>query len=115
MDISTFFTLPVLMGVVFAGSVLLLFIGIDHALSSKNATIETRLDRYTARQADASGIKSREPGERFSGLVNEKRGNAIATDLARADLHLTPGEYVAINAGTVLLGAVALYFLAGNF
>ncbi len=113
MDFSSLLTTPTLMAIVFAGSVLILFVGLDHTLSNRNATIETRLDRYTARQT--GGDKTVTSGGRFDRLVNEKRGNAIATELARADLRLNPGEYVAINIASVLVGAVIFYFLAGNF
>ncbi|TAH51893.1 MAG: secretion system protein F [Chloroflexota bacterium] len=114
MDLSGFLTTPVLMAVVFAGAILILFFGLDQVVSNRNTTIETRLDRYTARQiSDPNQRQTQKSGERFGRLVNEKRGSAIATELARADLRLTPGEYVAINIGAVLLGAFLGFILVG--
>ncbi len=107
MDLGSIFPLPVLMAVAFAGAVVILFFGLDQAVSNRNTTIETRLDRYTARQVvdPLSGQRQR-PNARFNNLVDDKRGSVIATELARADLHLTPGEYVAINIGTIMLGVL---------
>lgn len=116
MDLSAFLTTPVLMAVIFAGSVLLLFWGLDQVLSSRNAAIETRLDRYAMRQeADpAMGGSAVTPPRRFDRLVGEGRGSAISTELARADLRLTAGEYIALNIGAVALGGVAGFFLGGT-
>lgn len=118
MNLSSLGSTPILMAAIFAGSVLIVFFGLDRALSSRHATIETRLDRYAARQVITGGIggRVRTTGGRFDGLVNEQRGSVIATELARADLRLTPGEYIAINIATVLVGAGALFALfGGNF
>lgn len=110
MDISGLLTPPVLMALVFAGAILILFFGLDQVVSSRNNTIESRLDRYTARQSDV-GPRTASGRGRFDGLVNEKRGGAIATELARADLRLNPGEYVAVNLAAVLAGAVVGFIL----
>lgn len=95
------------MALAFAGAVIILFFGLDQVVSQRNTTIETRLDRYTARKVnDPNSAQRSRTGGRFDGLVNEKRGSAIATELARADLRLTPGEYVAINVVTIFVGAL---------
>lgn len=116
MDFSGLLTLPVLMAVVFAGSIIILFFGLGSILSGRNEIIETRLDRYAARPAAATGgpQAKKERGERFDGLVNQERSNTIATELARADLRLTPGEYVAINLGVIALGAFLGLVLGGG-
>lgn len=112
MDISGLLTPPVLMALVFAGAIIILFFGLDQVVSGRNNTIETRLDRYTARQTtDSSVARKSGSGGRFDGLVNEKRGGAIATELARADLRLNPGEYVAINLATIGAGALLGFIL----
>src|SRR5262245_41742078 len=107
-----FLTPPVLMALVFAGAILILFFGLDQVISSRNNTIESRLDRYTARQGleAGGGARVRAVG-RFYALVNEKRGSAIATELARADIRLNPGEYVAINLATITVGALLGFIL----
>ncbi len=113
---SAFTSTPVLMGFVFAASILILFFGLDQVITNRQSAIETRLDRYTARETGELGAAQSKRGGRFDMLVNEKRGGAIATELARADLKITPGEYVAVNVATVVLGAVILFSLfGGNF
>lgn len=111
MDLSSFFTTPVLMALVFAGAIIILFVGLDQVVSNRNATIETRLDRYTARQAEGNAASVPAGSRRFDGLVNEKRGGVISTELARADVRLNPGEYVAINIAAVAIGALLGFVL----
>src|SRR5581483_7692925 len=113
---SAFTSTPILMGFVFAASVLILFFGLDQAITNRQSAIETRLDRYTARETGELSSGQRKRGGRFDYLVSEKRGSAIATELARADLKITPGEYVALNIVTVVFCAVVLFaLLGGNF
>lgn len=117
MDFSGLTSLPVLMAFVFAGSILILFLGLAGVLSRRNEVFESRLDRYAGRTAPTTGEPPTKKGrgERFEGLVNQERGSSIATELARADLRLTPGEYVALNLGTILLGAFLGLTLGGGF
>jgi tight adherence protein B len=116
MDLSAFLTLPVMMAIAFAGSILILFIGLQIVLSGRNEVIETRLERYATRPAVGArqGPSQRARGDRFEGLLNEERSSSIATELARADLRLTPGEYVAINLVSILLGAFLGLMLGGG-
>jgi len=115
MDFSGLTNLPVMMAFIFAGSILILFFGLARVLAGRNEIIETRLDRYAARPtAPGEQPAQKGRGERFEGLVNEERSNSIATELARADLRLTPGEYVALNLATVMLGAVIGFALGGG-
>ncbi|MBI4673627.1 MAG: type II secretion system F family protein [Chloroflexi bacterium] len=113
MDLSALLTLPMVMAFVFAASILVLFLGLDRVLAGRNEIIETRLDRYAGRAAPASAQAQKEGG-RFDGLVDEKRGSSIATELARADLRLTPGEYVALNLGSIAFGAFLGLLVGGG-
>jgi tight adherence protein B len=117
MDISSFLTPTTVLALMFGVGVLILFIGLSSTLSSRNSVIDARLDRYAGRQvATPTMPRSKGSGKRFDNLVNEKRGSAISTELARADMRLTPGEYVAINLAAVLGGALVGFILAaGNF
>lgn len=115
MDVSTLFTVPVIMAFAFASSILILFVGLHLVLSGRNQVIETRLDRYAGRAAPGAGGGSQKAqGGRFDRLVDEKRGGSIATELARADLRLTPGEYVALNLGSIVLGTVLGLWFGGG-
>lgn len=116
MDFTPFLTPTVVLALLFALGVLILFIGLAGALSGRNSAIESRLDRYAGRPAVNSMLSqsSKAKSGRFDNLVNEKRGSAIATELARADIRLNPGEYVAINLATMVAGAFLLFFLTGD-
>ncbi len=116
MDLNGLLTLPTLLALLFGGSLLILFLGLGNVVASRKEVIDTRLDRYTGRQVisltETQAQKMR--GDRFEGLVNEERGNTIAIELARADIPLTPGEYVAINIGGIVLGAVLGLLFGGG-
>ncbi len=106
------------LALLFAVGVLILFIGLDRALAGRNSVVESRLGRYAGRQGpDANAARrGQAKGGRFDNLVSERRGSAIATELARADIRLTSGEYVAINFTAVLGGAALGFMVSGaNF
>jgi tight adherence protein B len=105
-------SIPAGMALLFGLAVFLIFIGLQFVLSGNASTIETRLGRYTARQGPPlQGQKTRATGNRFGRLVSGERSSAIATELARADLKLTPGEYVLINLAAVVACAVLAFIL----
>jgi tight adherence protein B len=102
-------------------SIFLVFFGADRIMSSQSQLIESRLDRYATRSAStAESAESREKQPRVVRGLNRMiaSGSAsqqIATDLARADLKLTPSEFVLINFGVVLVGfLIALILARGN-
>jgi tight adherence protein B len=112
-------------GLVFIG-VMLVFMGL--ASSSRSGGINARLERYTAGKAETTA--SATPSQQSAGLsevlaqsvalarlnrVIEQRdfGANLARDIARADLKLKPGEFMAIWGGCVLL--VPFIFLVLGF
>jgi len=108
MDLSGLAILPAAMAIGFAISVFLIFFGLDRVLASQASTIETRLDRYAARQITSpmpSPTQAKGRG-RFNSLVSGERSSAIATELARADLRLTPGEYMMANLASLIVCAL---------
>jgi tight adherence protein B len=114
MDLNSFVSPTIGLAVISALGVLILFVGLAMALSGRNSVIDARLDRYAGRKVADSSATNLKAGGRFDNLVNEKRGSAIGTELARADIRLTAGEYVAINLVTVFVGAILGVTLSGG-
>ncbi|MCL5950805.1 MAG: type II secretion system F family protein [Chloroflexi bacterium] len=97
-------------------AIFLLFFGIDRAMSSHTDAVESRLDRYASRpkvakEAAAAGEAPQAVGRLNRMLVSPSRSQNIATDLAQADLKLTPQEYVMINLAAVLIGFVLMLII----
>ncbi len=100
-------------------AIFLIFFGVDRVVAGANSTIESRLDRYTARAAalSASGqaMLPKAKGGRFNQLLAASAGSQLATDLARADLKLTASEFVLITVASILIGFLAgLIIFRGN-
>lgn len=101
-------------------SIFLLFYGIDRMLSSHRSVIGSRLDRYATRAAtpeeiDAAGLAAAQQGGVATGLnrmlTSRSNGQQLAIELARADIKLTPSEFILINFAAVLIGFVVALFL----
>ncbi len=100
-------------------SIFLLFYGLDRAMSQPDA-ISSRLDRYASRaatQAEGPSADIYQPRV-FRGLnrmIVAGSSRRILTELARADLKLTPAEYVLSNFAVTLLSfLVALLISRGS-
>ncbi len=97
-------------------SIFLIFFGLNSMYQNKNSSIESRLGEYAARQAkmEAQAQGAGGPGKkgRYSNVPGA--GNAqIATELARADLKITPGEFQLLSI-TSALGVGVLAYLLGH-
>lgn len=100
-------------------AVLLIFVGIDRVVESSNSAVESRLDRYASRPTASSpatrGQVMKPQGSKLNQLLAARAGSQIATDLARADLKLTPSEFVLFNIASVLVGyLLGLVIFRGN-
>ncbi len=100
-------------------SVFAIFFGLDRLLNSQKEDIDSRLDRYATRVA-AMG----EP-ELIAGSPNVTKGlnrmlasgttaQRLAVELQRADLKLTPSEFILINIAAVLIGFLIALLLGHN-
>lgn len=95
--------------------VVLLVIGIAVTARGERALVEERLGRYLEDQEELaaqkkSGEKASPLGDWLNRLLEgSKLGGGISRDLARADLKIKPGEYIA----TIVISVVAVGFLAG--
>lgn len=94
-------------------SALLLIVGIIVSVSSQKSLVEQRIGRYV----DDEPVDARS-GPRASPLtdwMNRKMeksslGESISKELARADLKLKPGEYIALLViSSISVGAIAYY------
>jgi len=105
--------LPVLTVVVAVGAaVAFIIFGITVSKRGASDDLEERLERYGGRDwvpdAQGDGQRRRAPGRLAQAVdqaVSERSftGN-IRTDLARADLRLTVGEWLIVRVGTTFLG-----------
>lgn len=109
---------PILLSCIAFFAVFLFFFGLERVLSAQTNDIESRLDRYATRIAAETDATQ---AERRGGLRNLDRafgGNSaqkIAAELARADLKLTPAEFVGLNVVSIAAGFALLFVLGrGN-
>lgn len=103
-------------------SIFIFFYGVDRVLNAQRENIESRLDRYATRvvaQAEDADLQSDGRGL-FGGLNKRLKASGgsdkLILDLGRADIKLTPSEFIAINILSVILGFALFLFLGrGNF
>jgi len=99
-------------------ALLMLVVGLVITLTSERSLVEERLGRYIEDEAAATGKK----GERVSPvgdwinvrLERSNFGDQIARELARADLKLKTGEFLAIIIITGLLTAFVAWYLGSK-
>lgn len=111
--------ISIVVSAVAALAILLIFLGIDQVVANSNSAIESRLDRYASRPAAAgAGTSStviRPQGGRINRMLAARAGGNISTDLARADLKLTPSEFALFNVASILIGFLfGLLIFRGN-
>ncbi len=99
-------------------SVFLFFFGMDRA-GQQSDVIESRLDRYASRGGGEVQPTDSKPPRNARGLnrmlVSENASKQIAVNLARADLRLTPAEYVLLNIAATLIGFLVILLIGrGN-
>jgi tight adherence protein B len=100
----------IVLGIVIMLAVVVLFWGLARAMGAGDKTIEDRLEQYTSGVAEPRAL---ERGEKEKGpsllaagvdrvIAGRRFADKIATQLARADAKLTPGEYVILNLTSIL-------------
>ncbi|MDE3090350.1 MAG: type II secretion system F family protein [Chloroflexota bacterium] len=89
-------------------AVFLVFFGLHRILGSSRTAIDTRLDRYASRSAPVTetDVAAAQP-QVTSGLNrvigSGGRAQQMISELQRADLKLTPSEFILINIASVLI------------
>lgn len=98
-------------------SAILLVVGIAVSVSSQRSLVEERIGRYTEPENVPVSVSNRQsPLTDWMNRKMEKSsfGESISKELARADLKLKPGEYIALLViSSVAVGGLA-YFIGRN-
>jgi tight adherence protein B len=96
----------------------LLFIGIFVSVSSERTVVEERLGKYTEDKKQFQEEKKKVTSAPLTEWINRKVtastiGERISKSLARADLKLKPGEYVALIIIAASGVGIVAWFIAG--
>ncbi len=113
----------VIVGVLGGLTVMVIFIGLAITLGSGDKEVEERIDKYVTQVDQVAKVEKEEKEkgpsiltQRFDEAVRERKfGANIATELARADLKLTVGEFIIFRLTTTLLGGLVAFILGGAF
>ncbi len=114
----------IIVALILAMGIMLVFIGL--ATSGRGSGISARLERYTAGKPDPASTTTVQPGvgigdvlsqsvalARLNKIVEQRDfGANLARDIARADLKLKPGEFIAMWLG-VVIGVPFLFLIIG--
>jgi tight adherence protein B len=107
---------PMLLSITAFLSVFVFFLGLQRVLTASAEDIESRLDRYATRMvAQTEAAQANEP-KRLRGLdrlLGSDTTQRIMAELGRADLKLTPAEFIGLNILAVLFG-FGLMFILGR-
>lgn len=98
-------------------ALILLIIGIVTSISSENPEIEERLDRVAEKEVSGKEQKSKEASGPLTNWFNSQvagssLGDRISKDLARADLKMKPGEYIALIVIVSIGVGIVVWFIA---
>lgn len=106
---------PILLSVTAFLSVFVFFLGLQRILSAPAQDIGSRLDQYAKRMvSQPETIKTEEETKRLRGLERLLGSNTtqkLAVELGRADLKLTPSEFIAINMLAIVFGFLLMFVL----
>src|SRR5437868_7603123 len=103
--------------------IICLIIGVDRALRLDRTALDKRLRRYGGKayqltddeqkQAASAAVTQLLAKRLEASLSGRTFAAALQTDLARANLKLTVGEFVIVQVGVTLLFGAAAWFLSG--
>ncbi len=98
----------------------LLIIGIGVSISSEKSMVEERLGRYTDEEkVEVSGDSENENRAPLTDWINRRVqrstfGESVSRELARADIKLKPGEYVALMIISAFGVGLVAWFIGGR-
>ena len=101
-------------------SVIMLIVGIVISLTSERSVVEERLGRYVDSPQADRGIDQRQNQTPMTDWLNRRVssssfGEQISRELARADIKLKPGEYVALMLISAFFVGGVVWWLGGGF
>jgi len=110
---------PLTMVLVFGGgmALVLFVVGLIVTMTSERSMVEERLGRYIEDEVAIAkkGERSSPVGDWLNvRLERSNFGDRIARELARADIKLKTGEYLAITVITGLISAFLLWYMGGR-
>lgn len=99
--------------------VVLVVMGFVVTLTSEQSLVEERLGRYIVDREEVQRLKKEERATPIGDWVNarvskSKWGSGISRELARADIKMRPGEYIALVVIMVLFVGSLAYFFGGR-
>lgn len=98
-------------------ALILLVVGVLFTVLSERTLVEERLDQYVFRE-DAKKAKKvyRAPVTDWLNrrVEGSSLGDRIAKNLARADIKMKPGEYIALMALSAVITAAVAWLIGGN-
>lgn len=101
----------IVLGIVIALAVIIFFWGVASVMGTGDKAVEKRLEQVTSGvveplAVEREGRREKRPSRLAAGVDKAIAGRGfadkIATQLARADLKLTPGEYIILNLTSIL-------------
>lgn len=99
-------------------AVIILIVGLAVSLTSDRSTVEERLDRYIEKERPVEkdeGANTSQMTDWLNRRVSSSSfGENISRELARADLKLKAGEYLALMAISALGVGIVTYFIGGR-
>jgi len=111
---------PLILILIVGGGIVILLVvmGFVVTLTSEQAVVEQRLGRYIVDREEKK-LSREERATPIGDWVNErmtksKWGSGIARDLARADIKMKPGEYIALIIIMILFSGSLAYFFGGR-
>ncbi len=99
--------------------VILLGVGLAISLTGEQAMVEERLGRYVEEEVILDSSQSKSASRPVTEWLNRRVekstfGDNIARDLARADIKLRSGEYIALMIISAFGAGVLVWFIAGR-
>lgn len=107
--------------ILFAGgalAIIILIIGVVVSLTSERSEVEQRLGRYASDQRLPTAEEKRAAATPMTDWINERVtrssfGDSLARDLARADLKLKPGEFIALMIISAFGVGFVVWYIGG--